>query len=651
MKRDHSSWRKRCHYRFDNFITRGNNSIFISLLVIFCSVLIAITLLRIVFLVFHPAESESIDASLRHLYITFLHLTDPGTMITDLDTSPWFKLAAVIAGLTGIVLLSMLIAVITTTLDRKLRQLMKGRSRVIEKGHTLILGWNDRGIEVLRELIIANESEKSPVVVILSKEPREAVEDYLKTHLRHRKNTRIVTRSGNPSSLTDLDIVAIKQCASIIALATCDIDASKLEKSTSDAYVIKTVLAVYQSRKSVGMCHTAAELFATRNRHIIESISPNNIITLNAKGILSKLIVQTSRSIGLSVVLGEILSFQGCEMYFYNNPKWKDKTFAEISLNFKDGVPMGICKDDVVHLNPDNTTRLDGEEELLILAEDDSTIHFEELVVAEHRSFSLPQKRLQKKPERELIIGWSAKASLIIRDYANYLEAGSEINIMYSKPNEKLRREVQRLSNMLTSLKINLFDLDPLKAEELREVQPFNYDNILILSQGGIDASSDKTDSETMIILLLLRSIFRDNNKEPTTKIITEVLNSENQDLISSTGVNDFIISNRMVSMMLAQVSEDPRIKQAYDELFCADGSEIYLKPLSLYFESFPVDVSYASLIMLCQQRHEICLGVKLKAFERDLANNFGVELIPAKATRFNLCEHDTLIVLAEDET
>ena len=65
---------------------------------------------------------------------------------------------------------------------------------------------------------------------------------------------------------------------------------------------------------------------------------------------------------------------------------------------------------------------------------------------------------------------------------------------------------------------------------------------------------------------------------------IGEILESENQSLVAHAGVNDFIISNRFISMLVAQISEDADIKPVYDDLFQEDGSEIYLKPAPLYF-------------------------------------------------------------------
>src|SRR5690606_13522431 len=201
----------------------------------------------------------------------------------------------------------------------------------------------------------------------------------------------------------------------------------------------------------------------------------------------------------------------------------------------------------------------------------------------------------------------------------------------------------------------------PLSSEALHALEPFKYDNILILSQGSGGEDDERMDSETIVILLLLRTIFRENaalagdpgrNKDArTTKLITEVLNSENQELVARAGVHDFIISNRFISMLLAQISEDVHIKMVYDDLFQEDGSEIYLKPAVYYFAELPARVTYADMIRAAQRRSEVCLGVKIKALEDDMQRNFGVKLVPDKNAEYDLREDDTLVVLSEDET
>ena len=646
------SFKQVLRYRFDSFMARGGSSIFLSLVLLFLGSLAVIAALRAVTLRLDLEGAEEIDGFLAHLYVIFLQLTDPGNMGLDIASSPWYKVSAVVAGLTGVIILSMLIAFITTALDQKLNQLKKGHSKVIEQDHTLILGWSERVLEILRELVLANESEDDPCVVILSEQDKETMDDYLAVHLPDPGNTRIVTRSGSVSSLVNLEIVSLTASKSVIVLAYCSDADSAGEKAASDARVIKTILGAMASKAPEQELNIVAELFDELYRDIANSISPDEVTTVHGLDVLAKILVQTSRSIGLSVVYNEIMSFDGCELYFHHH-EWGEVPFGNLQYHFPDGVPMGIRRSGgQLLINPPAATAMRSDDAILILAEDDSTIEFRQQPVAQARDLFLPQKRLEQRVEHELILGWNPKAPIILREYGDYVLPGSTINVMIREPSEEIRRELRTLQEELPDLVIALIDQDPMKAENLIEAQPFMYDNIIILSQSGEHANSETIDSETIILVLLLRSIAEKSDR-PTdsTKLIGEVMDSENQDLVARAGVNDFIISNKLVSMLLAQVSEEADIKRVYDDLFSEEGSEIYLKPASLYFDTFPMEVTFVDLMGIAQNREEICIGVKLKERERDSEQNFGVKLIPEKNTSYVLKEEDCLIVLAEDET
>ncbi len=652
-------------YRFDNFMARGGSSIFICLVLIFLGILISVSSVRGLMLLTVPKENPEASNNdgtpkeiylergggyFRNVYVTFLQMTDPGNMNQDVMSRPHFKITAVLAGLSGVVMLSALIAFITTALDRKITELKKGHSKVVEEGHTLILGWNERVLEILRELFIANESEDDACVVILSPQDKETMDDYLKVHARDFKNTRIVTRSGSVSSLVNLDIVSVTTCKSVIVLAQCAAGGTEAEKSGSDTSVIKTILAVVASRPPDMKLSIVAEIFEDRNRRVVEDISPDEITTVDTNEILAKILVQTSRSVGLSVVYSEVLSFDGCEMYFYD-ANWGEISFGQLAFHFPDGVPMGLRHaDGTLALNPPIDTPLKPDDSILILAEDNSTIDFRPEPVAVPRDLTLAGGRKEQTVERELIIGWTLKVEIILREYADYVLEGSSIDIMLRAPDPSVRTHIERIKAELPDIEINLVEEDPLRTEGLLAVEPFRYDNIIILSQGGEDDDDERTDSETIVILLLLRKIF-EKHGFGKTKLITEVLDSENQPLVARTGVHDFIISNRFVSMILAQISEDPDIKRVYDDLFQEEGSEIYLKPASLYFTQFPAEITFADAMRIAQKREEVCLGVKIKALEGDMNQNFGVKLIPEKNQTYRLSPEDALVVLAEDET
>ena len=156
---------------------------------------------------------------------------------------------------------------------------------------------------------------------------------------------------------------------------------------------------------------------------------------------------------------------------------------------------------------------------------------------------------------------------------------------------------------------------------------------------------------KNIVTLLLLRNIFKKFGQTDTqTKIITEVLDSQNHELVAEAGVKDVIISNRLVSMIISQISENKHIRDVYDDIFQEDGSEIYLKPISLYFDEIPESLSFADMIAIAQKRQEVCIGVKIKQDEDNLDKNQGIQLIPDKNQTFSLLEQDCLVVLSEDE-
>jgi len=368
-------------------------------------------------------------------------------------------------------------------------------------------------------------------------------------------------------------------------------------------------------------------------------------------------LVQTSRSVGLSVVYNEILSFDGCELDFYNDDadEWIGRRFGEIAFHFPDGVPMGIRNaEGEIIMNPSVDYRMQTGDDILIVADDDSTIKYEQESIATPSEHKLVGGRLPQLLERELVLGWNHKSSIILREFADYVKDGSQVHVLLKNPSESQRAEIKALDSELDGLEIKLLEKDRLNRNHLLELKPFEYDNIIILASNDGETDNvdiQQVDSENIVALLLLRSIFDANSDaNKNTKLITEILDSQNYPLVARAGVKDVIISNRLVSMIMAQISESRGIQKVYDDIFQEDGSEIYLKPATLYFEKFPVDVSFADLMLIAQKREEVCIGIKIKSLEDENDDNSGVELIPLKTNRFMLRAGDSLVVVAEDE-
>lgn len=645
-----SLWR----YKLDTFMAKGGMNIFKALTAIFLFAFATIGLVRSIFHWLNPEATMQYGeiGILGGIYLTWLQLTDPGNMAQDIQSSAGFKFFAICAGIVGLIMLSALIAFITTALDQKISELKRGHSKVIEEDHTILLGWQyQRILEILRELIIANESEDDACVVILADKDKEEMDTALRLALPDTQTTRIVTRSGNVANLSNLEMVSIEQASAAIILADCDDTDSEERKMVSDAKAIQTVLAA-TGKNDDEEFSVIVEIYNPTYREIVGSAFPDNVITINTSDILAKLLVQTSRSVGLSIVYGEILSFDGCEMYFHEE-EWDGIKFDELAFRFPDGVPMGVLKSDgTLIMRPGGAYEVQNDDQVLILADDDSTIEFLPEAVATPKDFELAGGRLPQLTEKELLIGWNHKSDVIVNEFAEYVNKGSQIDVLLKKPTPEQTALIKRLDEEHDEISINLIQKDPLNRSHLLSLEPFTYDNIIILAGNeGDEVDPQQIDSENIVALLLLRSIFKENSEEaPKTKLITEVLDSQNYPLVARAGVKDVIISNRLISMIMSQVSEDPDIKAVYDDIFQEDGSEIYLKPVELYFKDFPMTVTFADVMGIAQKREEIALGIKIKALEGDSEENNGVKLIPLKDEVITLNANDSLIVLSEDE-
>ncbi|MDX6730477.1 MAG: hypothetical protein QOC54_425, partial [Baekduia sp.] len=106
------------------------------------------------------------------------------------------------------------------------------------------------------------------------------------------------------------------------------------------------------------------------------------------------------------------------------------------------------------------------------------------------------------------------------------------------------------------------------------------------------------------------------------------------------------IVSDRVLSLMLTQLSENEHLAAVFAELFAADGSEIYLRPASEYVE-LERELTFATVVEAARRRREVAVGYRLKEGEDDPTPR-GFKINPAKSARVTFDADDRVIVLAE---
>jgi hypothetical protein len=104
----------------------------------------------------------------------------------------------------------------------------------------------------------------------------------------------------------------------------------------------------------------------------------------------------------------------------------------------------------------------------LIIADDDSTIAYSSQPVAQPTSYPTIERRLEQNRERELILGWNYKAPIIISEFADYVRAGSRIDIVLREPPDEVRQIIEKLDNDIENISIRLLEKNSLNRSHLQ---------------------------------------------------------------------------------------------------------------------------------------------------------------------------------------
>ena len=130
---------------------------------------------------------------------------------------------------------------------------------------------------------------------------------------------------------------------------------------------------------------------------------------------------------------------------------------------------------------------------------------------------------------------------------------------------------------------------DTTDRRTLDELEVHSYDHVILLSYAD-GSRGDDADARTLITLLHLREIAEQSGR--TFSIVSEMLDVRNRELAEVARADDFIVSDRLVSLMLCQVSENKEYSAVFEDLFDPEGSELYLKPADDYVDrGVPADL------------------------------------------------------------
>lgn len=577
-----------------------------------------------------PDQWSFTEAAWNSLMRTF----DAGNMADD---KGWgLRIVTLLVTIGGIFIVSTLIGTITSGMENRIEEMRKGRSRVIETNHTLILGWSPKVFSILGELIIANENQKKPRVVILADRDKVEMEDEIRAKIPHTKNTRVICRSGSPLDLDNLDVVNPHEAKSVIILAP--------ETDNPDTWVVKSILALTNNpNRRKDDYHIVAEIRDPKNLEAARLVGKHEVELILTGDVIARVTAQTCRQSGLSVVYQELLDFDGAEIYFCEEPRLVGKTYRQALSCFEASTLIGIMTPQFqVSVNPSMERVIAAGDRIIAISEDDDTIEYSDAPGAVDREAIRHDVSSSPGVERTLLIGWNEKGENVVRELDGYVTQGSEVTLLSDNP--AAAEGAKHLDADLQRQTVKFIHGDTTDRATLEAVDPTSFRHIIVLCDHDIDVQ--ESDAKTLITLLHLRNLAEKKGRD--LSIVSEMLDIRNRALAEVARADDFIVSDKLISLLLTQISENRHLSKVFEDLFDPEGSEIYLKPVKDYVETGrPMD--FYTPLESAAARGETAIGYRIHAQHSNPDAAYGVVINPNKRNTVTFAPEDRLIVVAED--
>ena len=631
------TFRQKFKYWFDNQMSRGTPAMIGMLFVLSLAVvLVAGAIISIAGFV-QEGQTERIPF-IEAAWESLMRTLDSGTMGGDTGTG--YRLVMLLVTLGGIFIVSALIGVLNNAIEGQMERLRKGRSQVLESNHTLVLGWSAQVFTVLNELMAANENQPNARIVVMADKDKVEMEDEIRERVEVKGKTRIICRNGSPIDPNDLEITSPHDAKAIILLPP--------ENEDPDTDVIKTALAITNNpARRAAPYHIITQIRHAKNMAVLKLVGEKDKVQAILTGdLIARVVAQTSRQSGLSMVYTELMNFGGDEIYFRNEPALTGKTFGEALLAFEDSCVMGLRKTNgTILLSPPMDSRIEKDDQIFALSADDDTIRVSPtsgLAQINNALIHSSRQPLKPKPEKCLILGWNRSGTTIVHELDHYVPKGSQVTVVADIYN--IEKQIRAQGGKLKNQKLVVMEGETTDRDLLNKLGVEEYDHVIVLAYSTMEPQ--EADAKTLVTLLHLRDMAEKD--ETPFSIVSEMLDLRNRELAEATQVDDFIVSEHLVSLMMSQLSENGELFHVFTDIFDPEGAEIYLKPISDYV-TLGEAVNFYTVVEAARRRGETALGYRLVGEAKMAGKAYGVHTNPKKSEAVVFSSEDKVIVIAED--
>ncbi|MFE0645529.1 NAD-binding lipoprotein [Streptomyces sp. NPDC058877] len=623
------SVRARFRYWFDTTLTRGTPALCAWLALVCLAVVIPVSTLL-------AWTDQRAPTSLGDRVAAVWRNTGQ-TLRLGGEVGPPLRVAlSVLLALIALFYVSTLVSLITAGLTDRVIALGRGHARVLESGHTVVLGWSEQIPTVLSELVAAHTDGRRRVVTLLADRDKASMEEDLHAAVGTTGRTRVICRSGRPTDPVALARVSPGTADSVLVLPHDD--------PRADVEVVKTLLSL---SAAVGEERPVRVIAAVRDDRYLTAarLAGGPLATvLGTDDLAARLLVDCARRPGLSLVHQELLDFAGHEFHTVREPGLSGLTFEQADRACPVSTAVGIVhRDGTVALNPAGSVRFLADDALLVIAEDERSTRLSATPTPyDPTALVRTPPDPPAGPVRVLLLGWNRRAHRVVDRLALHTPLGSTLDVVAGSDAETLARIREATEAAGARMEVCHRPGDPTSHETTDALDPTGYDSVIVLGPDHRPGHADP-DDRTLVTLLHLRTTEREAGRP--VPVVIEMADDRNR-LLSPHGRRaDYVVSGRLVGLLMTQISQGPHLATVFEELLAPGGNTLHLHPAGHYVATGRT-ASFATVVESAARRGARAIGYRSRPAT---GPDHGLRLNPPKAHVRYWHPQDEVVVIARE--
>eukprot|EP00898_Chlorokybus_atmophyticus_P003369 jgi/Chlat1/4032/Chrsp26S04093 len=559
---------------------------------------------------------------------------------------------------------ALLVGVISDTITEHMDAFKAGRTRVLEQGHTLIVGFTASLPSLLRQIAIAHATEGPATfgpVVILGRHPKEDMDRVVADALEEwkgRNPPNVITREYDGST-----VHALAQANAVAAKRVLILPATEMSAEDNFAAAVPSLLALRQAIQAHPHCELARpgsvilanDSLSSSQRRMLSCLGGPHLAALESSSFIDRLLVACTQQSGLSLVYALLLSFEWEEFHVRNFPTLTGQRFGEVWPRFVAACICGVCHTEGgVLLNPPEDYVLQNGDNLVYVSEEaDAAVPLPSLpkanvdpFLSSNSSISAGYAEAAPSPQEMLVCGWRPGIAGILQLLDEELSPGSTVTLLTPLSLEERAEHLNAkdVANLRKIAHVRQVVGSPMKARDLRSAGVASATRALVLFQSE-DGCTDAAvlDARLLSTLILMEDLRREAGRGEM-RVVAETADPSIIRLVPASLAADMVASATLVAGAITQIASEPRLERVFSNLFDAaddgGGARMALVDYRKYAEEGET-VTFSAVSGRARAAGDIALG-----YRRLSDGELRVELAPRKTDVFTFIPGDSIVVL-----